>query len=101
MDVVDADTEFIIHAEVPGFKKEDIKIQVDGNTLILSGSNDQSIESTDNFVLTRERTRQNFQRSIVLPSAISEENIDAKLDSGLLTLHVPKNIRTGKMISIQ
>ena len=101
MDVVDADSEFVINAEVPGFKKEDIKIQVDGNTLILSGNMEQSTESSDNFVLTRERTSKNFQRSIVLPSPICEESIDAKLDSGVLTLHVPKNVRTGKMISIK
>ena len=81
---------YLIRAELPGVKAEDLEIQATGNNLSLTGER-RIDDATDNVRYhRREREAGKFSRMIGLPGEIDAENIDAHLDSGVLTITVPK-----------
>jgi len=83
---------FEVEVAAPGMRKEDFKIQLDGNTLtIYSEQQQQSGDQPGERYTRREFSYQSFQRSFVLPrDVVDEEHIQAKYESGLLKLTIPK-----------
>lgn len=85
---------FEVEVAAPGMRKEDFKIQLDGNTLTIyseshHGRTDES--NSDEKYTRREFSYQSFQRVFVLPKdVVDEERIEAKYESGLLKLKIPK-----------
>lgn len=80
---------FEIIAEVPGFAKEDLNINIQGNYLEVSGSH--QVDSPDNYSVHRvERGTSSFSRSFTLPSDVDVEKTEASLKNGLLILNLPK-----------
>ena len=79
-----------IKLSVPGFSKEDFKIQVDRSTLTVSV--DQKKESTEvtDKILRREFSNKAFKRSFTLDEKIDEDKIDAVYENGILNLNLPK-----------
>jgi HSP20 family protein len=79
-------------AVVPGLKADDVTIEVEGNTLKLSGETIAPAISADEKVRTlrSEIGFGKFNRSFELPDAIDATKIDANLENGLLTMRVPK-----------
>jgi HSP20 family protein len=79
-------------AVVPGLKAEDVTIEVEGNTVKLSGETIAPAISADEKVRTlrSEIGFGKFARSFELPDEIDAAKIDAKLENGLLTVRVPK-----------
>jgi HSP20 family protein len=79
-------------AVVPGLKADDVTIEVEGNTLKLSGETIAPAISADEKVRTlrSEIGFGKFNRSFELPDAIDATKIDANLENGLLTVRVPK-----------
>ena len=88
-DIVDQGDAFELRAELPGFKKEDIHIDVDGETLTVSAEHkEENEEKKDNYV-RRERKYGSFSRSFDI-SSIDHEAIEAGYQDGILTLKLPK-----------
>lgn len=88
-DVTDTGDSYKLEAELPGFKKEDIKIDVENDCLTISA--ERSMENKDekpNFV-KRERFYGSFSRSFDV-SGIEVEGIEAAYHDGVLTLTMPK-----------
>lgn len=92
-DVSDTGDAFKLEAELPGFKKEDIKIDVENDCLTISAERKlDNEEKKPNFV-KRERFYGSYSRSFDV-SGINVEGIDAAYNDGVLTLNLPKKVET-------
>ncbi len=88
VDVTEDSGEYLIKAELPEVKKEDIKVVTANGFLTLSG--ERRFEKEDKKLHTMERFYGSFERSFNLPDDIDENNIKADFKDGLLTLHLIK-----------
>ena len=79
-----------VKAEMPGMKKEDIDISVEGNTLSISGERREEKQSGQGASFRSERYFGKFYRAIDLPTAIDANRVTAKYKDGILTLTLPK-----------
>jgi HSP20 family protein len=102
IDVSEDDKNYIIEAELPGVKKDEIGITIDDGKLNISVTRDEKVEEDKKNYLHRERRYCSMQRSIYLADADSA-GIHAKLDNGELTVTVPKkkNDDTSLKINIE
>jgi HSP20 family protein len=91
VDVEETKDEYQIRAEMPGLKKEDVKISLTENVLTIAG--EKKLESrTDKKKYHRlERTYGSFQRSFSLPAPIQPDKITAAFKDGILEVKVPKS----------
>jgi HSP20 family protein len=78
-----------VEAELPGFKKDEVDITLENQTLTISGERRESSEKKGDWLLN-ERRYTRFQRSFTLPPTISEQSVDARLENGLLTITLNK-----------
>ncbi|RHZ49341.1 hypothetical protein Glove_522g18 [Diversispora epigaea] len=90
-DVYNSDNAVIVIMEVPGIKKEDIKIDVVENRLVLQSKRnfDERLRDAD-YVYLREREFGFFKRRVKLPEGCDVSKITAKLNDGILTVMIPK-----------
>jgi HSP20 family protein len=95
-------TSYKMEVAAPGLHKKDFKIEVDGNTLTISGQRENSKEEGDDSYTRREYNYSSFSRSFTLPEEIEQDKIAATYDGGILKLSMPKNekIAGKKMKSI-
>lgn len=87
--------------DMPGVKKQDVKVELDGNVMTVSA---ERMEEKKNGEKNRysEVSYGSYQRAFTLPEAVKDEKIDAKFDNGVLTLTVPKTKSANtKQIAIQ
>lgn len=90
VDVKETDQAFILQAELPGMKKDDIKVEVQGDTVRLHGERvSESKKDTDRYHIS-ERSWGSFERSFQLPETADLENIQALYKEGVLSLSIPK-----------
>lgn len=82
--------EYIIQFDVPGVKKEDVKIEVENNRLTISGERKEKREEKTAKHFFSESYFGSFMRSFNLPSTIDESMINATYEDGVLTIAVPK-----------
>jgi len=91
MDVSERVKEFVIRANMPGIKKENIKISVSNNNeLTIEGKQESEKSEKNETVFRYERYKGNYRRSISLPEVCDIEKVEAKLEDGVLTLLIPK-----------
>jgi HSP20 family protein len=88
VDIEETDDAWVLEAEVPGVKKNDVNIDVRDSEIVVSGE----IKEKERKGLLRRRTRPvgRFEYRVVLPGDIDPEKVDANLDEGILTLRVAK-----------
>lgn len=88
-DVLDKGDRYVLQAELPGFCKEDIHIDIDGDSLTVRAEhNEEKKEEKPNFI-RRERHCGTYTRSFDV-SGVEVENISAKYENGVLELDLPK-----------
>jgi HSP20 family protein len=92
IDVNEKDNIYTVNAEVPGVKKEDINVSIDGNIITLSSEIKQENKTDGNGekMLRSERYYGAISRSFQLPQEVDEKQSKAKYDNGVLTLTLPK-----------
>jgi len=91
MDVTENDKEYVVRAEMPGVKKEEISVTIDGNEVTLSAEVKQEKDIKDGErVLRAERYYGKIQRVITLENEVDEATARAKYDDGVLELNLPK-----------
>ena len=90
MDIKEEDDHYLLEAELPGIKKDDIKIDLKNDHLILSGEKRTFNEEKKDSYHHQERTYGSFYRSVAVPNDIDKEKISAKLDDGVLRLTLGK-----------
>lgn len=92
VDVADNGKEYVVKAEVPGLKKEDLTIEITENGVEISGETkmEQKEEDKEKGYLRRERRYASFYRSLPLPDAVLTDKAEAELKDGILTVKLPK-----------
>ncbi|MBN1780126.1 Hsp20/alpha crystallin family protein [bacterium] len=90
VDISETDNEIVMVAEMPGMKKEDIRISLQDNVLSLSGEKVQDKEDRKLRYHRLERGYGQFQRSFVLPTSVKGDDVRAEYKNGLLTIHLAK-----------
>ena len=90
MDIVEHDNDFEVLANLPGMKKENIKISVHDNQLLIEAKCDEKKEEKKGTIYRCERYSGNYRRSLYLPDNANADNIVAKMDDGVLRLTIPK-----------
>ncbi|MCL2054846.1 MAG: Hsp20/alpha crystallin family protein [Oscillospiraceae bacterium] len=90
-DIRDAGDRFVLEAEMPGFDKEDIKIDIEGNSLTLTAEHKNEKEEKDEAgrYIRRERSYGAYQRCFNIAN-ITADKIEAEYKNGLLTVELPK-----------
>lgn len=102
MDVTESNGNYEIKADIPGVKKEDIKISIDGNMVTISAKSGQESEKKEGNMMCSERYYGEQYRSFTLPSEVDDAKAQAKYQDGVLQLTLPKKEGAGtKQISIQ
>jgi len=90
VDVREAEEEYLMEAELPGLTDEDIELNVEDNILTLSSKKEQDREEKKNGYLIRERSKNEFARTFVLPKDVDREKIKGEFKNGLLVVSIPK-----------
>jgi HSP20 family protein len=92
MDVSETEQAFIIHAELPGVQKEDIKISIsEDNILSISGEKKKSEQIQDKNFVRMERFYGTFRRTFTLPDHTQSSSIKADFTNGILEISLPKS----------
>lgn len=90
-DINESESHFMVSFDMPGVKKEDIKIEVKDKHLFISGERHREIkEEQRGSTLRHERMYGKFERTFVLPSLIDTEKIEAQFENGVLNIALPK-----------
>ena len=102
VDVVETEKAFDVHVSIPGFKKEDIKVELDENRLTISGERrfekkEENEKAKYHFV---ESEYGKFSRTFTLPSNVKSGNIQANYKDGILELNIPKEEKDLKKLQI-
>lgn len=84
----------MIHAELPGVKKEDIHLELQGGVLTISGEKKQEKKEENEKWHRVERFYGSFQRKMTVPEGVTEENIKAKFNNGVLEVEFPKAVKS-------
>jgi HSP20 family protein len=103
MDVSEDDKAFRVKAEIPGVKKEDIKVSIDGNQVSISAEvKKETEEKKGETVIRSERYYGNQYRGFTLQQDIDQARAEAKYEDGVLILTLPKKETTSaKQLSVK
>ncbi|HZQ63010.1 MAG TPA: Hsp20/alpha crystallin family protein [Casimicrobiaceae bacterium] len=103
MDVIENEQGYLVQAEIPGVRKEDIHVTIDGNQVTISAETKRETEQREGArVLRTERFYGNLQRSFALPVELDEAASTAKYDNGVLELTLARKAQTaGRKLAIQ
>lgn len=90
-DVYEKDGKYVLDVEIPGYKKEDVKISLYNGTLTVSAEKNETNEEKDarGRVLRQERYSGNCSRSFYVGDAIRETDVQASFDNGILRIAIP------------
>lgn len=102
VDVSETDQAFMVKADMPGLKKEDIKVSIDGNRVSISATIQEQKEENAGGILYSERYSGSQYRSFSLPQDVDDTKTEAKYQDGVLQLTLPKKAGTAhKQITVQ
>jgi HSP20 family protein len=90
MDVYEKDNTIVFKAELPGLKKEDVQVELEGEDLVIRGESKAETEVKAGDYYRSERSSGSFYRRMQLPAGVSPEQIQASLNDGVLEVAVPK-----------
>jgi HSP20 family protein len=90
VNITEQKNDYLVSLAAPGLKKEDFKIDVDGNMLTISSVKEESKEEKDKKFTRKEYNYSSFSRSFTLPEEINREKIDARYEDGVLKISLPR-----------
>ncbi|MDX2148160.1 MAG: Hsp20/alpha crystallin family protein [Planctomycetota bacterium] len=90
LDVSEDDSAVIVRASLPGFRKDDVDVEVHDGVLTIKAQHTEEKEENSERYYRRERRVGSLSRRVALPSVISEDKVEASLTDGVLTLRLPK-----------
>ena len=89
-DIKDTRAAYVLAADLPGVKEDDLEVQVNGNLLTVSGKREEEQREEGDRFHAIERSYGIFTRSFTLPEGIDPDAISADLKAGVLTVQIPK-----------
>ncbi|WNM62154.1 Hsp20/alpha crystallin family protein [Candidatus Nitrospira neomarina] len=93
VDITEDTKEYLVKAELPEVKKDEIKISVQNDVLVLSGERKYEKEEKDKKYHRIERAYGSFSRSFTIPEDADPEKVSAEFKEGVLHVHLPKSDR--------
>jgi len=90
MDLVESVDEYVLHADLPGLRSDDVKIEIDEDVLTVSGERRSAHEHHGDGYRWIERASGAFSRSLRLPRGIDPARISASFADGVLEVHIPR-----------
>jgi len=90
VDIVEDEKNYVVKAELPGLKKEEIKVGVQNDVLTISGERKYEKEEKDKKFHRIERAYGSFARSFTIPEDSDGEKVSAEFKDGILRVHLPK-----------
>jgi HSP20 family protein len=90
VDFSENEKEYIVRLEAPGVPKEDLEVNVEGQTLTISGRRDFEKEEKTEEYFWREREQGRFVRTMQLPTAVDKSKVEATYKDGIMTVRLPK-----------
>ncbi len=91
VDIIEDDKEWLVKADLPEVKKEDVKVTVESGVLTITGERKNEKEEKDKRYHRIERAYGNFLRSFTLPDAADGSKVNAEFKDGVLKIHLPKS----------
>jgi HSP20 family protein len=89
-DVKEAKGGYVIKADLPGVKDEDLAVSLTGNQLTISGKRDEEQRTEGDQYFALERSYGSFVRSFALPDSVDAERVTADLKDGVLVVQIPR-----------
>jgi HSP20 family protein len=90
IDMYQTDDEIVVKAALPGFKTDDVQINITGEVLTIKGEVKQQEEKQERAWHIREQRWGSFERSIALPTDVTADKAKAEFENGILTVTLPK-----------
>ncbi len=90
VDIAEDGDNYIVKTDLPGLKKEDVKVTLNNNVLTISGEKKHEEEKKGENYYRVERSYGTFERSFTVPGTVKGDTVDAKFTDGVLTVTLPK-----------
>lgn len=90
IDIIEEKDHFLVKADIPGMKKEDFEVKVEGKLLTLKGERKEEKETKEKNYYASERTYGAFARMMELPTEVKADQIKATYKDGVLEIDLPK-----------
>ena len=98
LDLSETENDYRVLANMPGIRKEDVKVSLDKNQMTIEANHPKDEDSEKSKYHHRERFYGKYHRIIYLPDNTDTENIKAKMENGLLELSIPKETQKPQTI---
>lgn len=89
IEVAERDGKYVIHAELPGLKPEEVKVELRDNELVIEGERRSEHEETRAGIHRSERRYGQFYRAIPLPEGVNSDQVNARFENGMLEITAP------------
>lgn len=89
-DIKEGENEYTLEIEMPGIKKENVKIELSKGYITISAENNNEVEEKEKNYIRRERHYGSFTRSFYVGDKVEMNDINASMDNGILSITVPK-----------
>jgi HSP20 family protein len=93
IDLFETRDNFVLEADLPGVKSEDVKVEVENGDLVLEGRRTIEKSESDGHFHTMERSSGYFVRQIKLPDSVDKDDIKVEFKDGVLRVTLPKSTR--------
>ena len=90
VDMYQTDEDVVVKAALPGFKTDEVQINVTGDVLTIRGERKHEEENKEKAWHIREQRWSSFERSVALPTAVVPDRAEASFENGILTITFPK-----------
>ena len=91
VDIIEDNNEYLVKAELPELKKEEVKVNVENGQLTISGERKSEKEEKGKKFHRIERSYGSFLRSFTLPESVNADKVSAEFKDGVLSVHLPKD----------
>lgn len=90
VEIAENDTEFTVTAELPGMHRDNVRVEYEDGVLMISGEKEEEHKEEQRRFHLWERSYGSFERSFIVPTAVDAARVNAEMNNGVLTVHLPK-----------
>ena len=99
VNITETKDDYKVSLAIPGMKKDDFKVAIEGNMLTISSEKEENKEEKEKTYTRKEYNYSSFSRSFTLPNEVSKEKIEATYVDGVLTLVLPRKEEAKKAMT--